>query len=125
MSESEKEDKGGEEAGTKKQLNMEDLGRDLLRAAEEGDVERVRELLQCDGVNVHYHEEWDDWGVPKTALFVACERGHVEVARLLLEHGGETKEELEGALCWAADGGHSEVVKMLRERGARLYSIHI
>jgi hypothetical protein len=42
----------------------------------------------------------------------------VEVARLLLEHGGETKEELEAALCYAATGGHTEVVKMLMERGA-------
>jgi hypothetical protein len=73
--------------------SAEDLGRELLRAAEEGDVERVKELLQC-------------------------ERGHAEVALLLLEHGGETKQELEGALCWAAREGHAVVVKMLMERGA-------
>jgi hypothetical protein len=42
-----------------------------------------------------------------------------------LDHGGETKQELEGALCEAAYGGHVVVVKMLMERGARLYSIHI
>jgi hypothetical protein len=124
MNEREKEDKGGEEGGTKKHKSAEDLGRELLRAAEKGDVERVRELLQCEGVNVRYHEEvWD--GVPKTALVVACERGHVEVARLLLEHGGEAKQELEAALYFVAETGQLEIVKMLMERGARLYSIHI
>ena len=65
-------EKGGEEGGTKK--NAEELGRELLRAAEEGDVERVRELLQCEGVDVRYHVERDLRGVPKTALVVACER---------------------------------------------------
>ena len=89
MSEREKQDKGGEEAGAK---SAQDLGRELLRAAKEGDVERVRELLQCEGVDVRYHEEmWVD--VPKTALVVACGRGYVEVACLLLEHGGDTKQE--------------------------------
>ena len=122
MSKREKEDKGGEEGGTMK--SFEDLGSELLRAAEEGDVESVRELLQCEGVDVRYHDE-ERWGVPKTALVVACEDAHVEVARLLLEHGGETKQELEGAFCFAAMDGHLEVVKMLVERGARLYSIHI
>jgi hypothetical protein len=94
------------------------LGRELLRAAEEGDVERVRELLQCEGVDVHYHVETHWMFGPKAALVVACERGHVEVARLLLEHGGETRQELEGALCLGAYGGHLEVMKMLMERGA-------
>jgi hypothetical protein len=96
MSEREKEDKGGEEAGTKKQKSAEDLGTELLRAAEAGDVERAREVLQCEGVDVRYHMK-THWllDVPGTALVVACERGHVEVVRLLLEHGGETKQELE------------------------------
>jgi hypothetical protein len=74
-------------------------------------------------VDVRFHEEV--WDVTVTPLVVACERGHMEVARLLLEHGGETQHELEAALCWTAVGGHVEVVKLLLERGARLYSIHI
>jgi ankyrin repeat protein len=66
---------------------------------------------------VRYHEEvWG--GVPVTAFVLACEGGHAEVARLLLEHGGETKQELEAALRLAAEGGHAEIMKMLMERGA-------
>jgi hypothetical protein len=100
MSEREKGDKGGEEGCTKK--SAEDLGEELLRAAEKGDVERVREVLQCEGVDVRYHEEGDGFGGPRTALVVACERGHMEVARLLLDHGGGTRQELGVALCrWA------------------------
>jgi hypothetical protein len=117
MNEREKKDKGEEEGGTKKHKNAEDLGKELLKAAKDGEVESVRELLQCEGVNVRYHEElWD--GAPITALVVACERGHVEIARLLLEHGGETRQELEGAFWRAARDGHAELVKMLMERGA-------
>jgi hypothetical protein len=118
MSEREKEDKGGEEAGTKKHKSAEDPTRELLRAAEKGDLERVKELLQCEGVDVRYHEERDWRGDPKTSLVLACERGYVEVARLLLDCGGETREELEAALCEAAERGHAELVKMLLERGA-------
>jgi hypothetical protein len=126
MNEREIEDKGGEEGGTEKHKSAEDLGRELLRAAEDGEVERVRELLQCEGVDVHYYEGRDFvLGVPRTALVVACEGGNAELARLLLEHGGETKQELEGAFWRAARDGHAELVKMLMERGARLYSIHI
>jgi ankyrin repeat protein len=81
-------------------------------------VDRVRELLQFQGVDVRHHEQMYWRGDPKTALVVACERGHVEVARLLLDHGGVTKEELEGALCVAAREGRVETLKMLMERGA-------
>jgi hypothetical protein len=117
MKKREKEDKGGEEGSTKKQKSADDLGRELLKAAKEGDVESVKELLQCEGVDARYHEEvWE--GAPETALVVACEMQNMEVARLLLEHGGEAKQELEAAFCWAALGGHVEVVKMLMERGA-------
>jgi hypothetical protein len=123
MSKREKEDKGGEEGGMKKHKSAEDLGRKLLRAAEEGDVESVKELLQCEGVDVRYYDLGDGFGGPKTVLVVACERGLMVVARILLEHGGETQQELEEAFCVAADGGHVELVKILMERGVRLYSI--
>jgi hypothetical protein len=109
--------KRGEEGGAKKYKSAKDLGRELLRAAEKGDVESLRELLQCEGVDVRNHEEGNGFGGPRTALIAACERGHVEVARVLLDHGGETKQEVEAALCWAAGRGHVEVVKMLMERG--------
>ena len=68
---SKQEEKGGEEAGRNK--SVEELGKELLRAAEIGDAARVKELLQCDGVNAQYFAERDVWG-GITALFVACER---------------------------------------------------
>ena len=97
------------------------LMEELLSAAERGDVERVKELLQCNGVNAQYAEEEDDeWNAPRTALVVACERGHVEAARLLLHHGGETQQELAWAFGQAAWKGHVEVVKMLMRKEATL-----
>jgi hypothetical protein len=78
-------------------------------------------------VDVSYHQArvyiWG-LGIPRTALVVACERGHVEVARFLLEHGGETQEELGGAFGAAAWKGHAVIMKMLMERGVDL-SAHV
>src|SRR5690349_5716262 len=91
------------------------LCKELLKAAERGETERVKELMQCEGVDVHHAEA--RWGVPKTALVLACQEGHLEVVCAILEHGGEEEEELEKALCGAVWGGHVKVVKLLLERG--------
>ena len=58
MNKLEKEDKGAEEGGEK---TAEQLGKELLIAAKKGEVERVKELLQCEGVDVRF-------GAPKRRL---------------------------------------------------------
>src|SRR5690242_18079327 len=80
----------------------------LLRASERGEAERVKELLLIDGVDVHFRER-DDWLGPKTALRLACEKGHTNVVCVLLEHGGETQGELESAFLGAVREGRVEV----------------
>src|SRR5262245_20648559 len=90
--------------------------KELLGAAQRGDTERVRKLLQSEGVDARYSLEKDGFGLDKTCLRLACATGRVETVRVLLEHGGETQEELEGAWCDAAMNGRVAVVKLLLER---------
>ncbi len=55
------------------------------------------------------------------ALYIACRNGHVEVARFLLDHGGDPnfKAYMRGTpLHWAAYSGVRELIDLLLERGA-------
>src|SRR5690349_1482211 len=87
--------------------------KELVEAAERGETERVRELLRMEGVDVHHVEGWDE----QTALLAACTGGHLETARVILEYGGQTQEELEGAFIASATKGRLEIAQMLKERG--------
>ena len=57
----------------------------------------------------------------RTPLSWTAERGHEEVAKLLLEKGAELESKDDGGrrpLSWAADRGHEAVAKLLLEKGA-------
>ena len=63
-----------------------------------------------------------------TPLYIACDKGHVDAARLLLERGAKIDETsifngMEGVtpLHIASYGGHIEVVRLLLERGADVH----
>lgn len=62
----------------------------LMTAAEAGDVEMVR-LLINSGANVNMSNNFQDVElvIPNTALMAASHRGHLEVARLLIEAGAD------------------------------------
>jgi len=60
-------------------------------------------------------------GVGRTALYFACENGHLEVARLLLDHGADTQQATKSGstpLHSACEQGHEEVARLLLDRGA-------
>ncbi|HBR70107.1 TPA: hypothetical protein DIC20_02960 [Candidatus Dependentiae bacterium] len=56
----------------------------LLELVEEGDLEGVEALLELPRINVNCNE--DKSGFDKTALMIAIQEGHTEIALTLLEH---------------------------------------
>jgi len=88
---------------------------DLHDAAFDGNVERMRKLLE-KGENPNVRDEYGS-----TPLHKAASRGHVDIARLLLEYGADPNVRDEYGwtpLHNAAYRGHVDVVAHLLERGA-------
>jgi len=99
----------------------------LLKAAESGNVNAIKDLLE-KGADVNAIDEWGN-----TALSEAARAGHIAVVKLLIDKGADVnaKDDKRGwifnytfdrrgmtALMWAAERGHTEVVKFLIEKGA-------
>ena len=94
----------------------------LGAAVRSGDAAAVRKLL-AEGVDVNTKFRYD-----RTPLSFACDRGHLEVVKLLLENGAEVnvKDTFYGAtpLAWASSPAmarkpqHAEIVGLLLKRGA-------
>jgi len=91
------------------------LDSELIEAVEEGDVERVRGLLER-GADPDARDEDG-----RTPLYIAAANGSVEVARLLLKHGADVNARaIDGStpLHLAVAFGHLDVAELLLERGA-------
>eukprot|EP00947_MAST-08B_sp_MAST-8B-sp1_P004624 g4624.t1 len=102
-------------------LNVVDdeMGRTMLmRAVVRKDVALVSHLVAC-GVDV---DICDKKG--QSAVWLACEQGNADIARLLLEGGAELNEvdsdKCATPLFIAAEGGHGEIAKLLIGAGAKV-----
>jgi hypothetical protein len=88
----------------------------LLQAVRKGDVAAVRAALDA-GVPVDAKFRYE-----RTALSFAADRGHLEIATLLLDRGADAnaKDSFYGVapLVWAAQNGHAAVARLLLARGA-------
>lgn len=88
-----------------------DLGEDLLAAVRKGDIAAVRALLD-KGANVNAKSPYG-----ATPLFFAADRGHTEIAKVLIERGADVsiKDTFYGAsaLTWAAMKERTEIIKLL------------
>ena len=88
----------------------------LLRAARDGKVDTVKELLTTPGIDVNATDERGD-----TALIEAARFGHDHVARALLAAGANPKardKDGKTPLMIAVAGGHDDVVAVLKQAGA-------
>jgi ankyrin repeat protein len=99
------------------QTQAQNTNDEFFAAARKGDVAAVKAFLD-KGVDVNAKTQYG-----ATALSYACDKGHTEVVRLLLERGADpnVKDTFYGAtpMSWAAPKGYIEVVKLLIEKGSK------
>src|SRR5436190_12639519 len=94
----------------------------LQDAARKGDAATVKKLLD-EGVDVNTRFRYN-----ATALFYACDHGHLEVVKVLLDHGADMaiKDTFYGFTPLALATGpaqkkkpeHAEIAKLLIQKGA-------
>jgi beta-lactamase regulating signal transducer with metallopeptidase domain/ankyrin repeat protein len=96
------------------------LDRALIRAAAEGDISGIDELLRA-GANVNCTVEIGEFGSP---LSGAARKGRLDAVRLLLDRGADPNLAGDGTpLINAAEGGHVDIVSLLLDRGANIDQI--
>jgi len=97
-------------------VHAQDQNEEFFAAARKGDTAAVKTFLD-KGVDVNAKTRYG-----ATALSYACDKGHVEVAKLLIERGADVnvKDTFYGEvpLGWALSHGHAEIVKLLLDKGA-------
>lgn len=98
---------------------------DICTAAQIGDLERVKELLDQDPSLANRTSEYVTYYLGSGApLKNAAAGGHLEIVKLLLERGADPNLPEEGiaphghALYSAVANGHYEIAKLLLEHGA-------
>jgi len=92
------------------------LSDSLIVAARDGDVDRVRVAIR-DGANVNACASWEGCD---TALALAAARGHLDVVKILVDHGALLNNRSPTPLYIAADFGRLDVVKYLQSKGGSL-----
>lgn len=96
-------------------LKADELGDQLLAATRKGDLASVKQLLD-KGADVNTKTRYES-----TPLFFACDRGHLEIARLLIERGAKLNVHDNfynaTALSWAMNKKHDAIVELMIDKG--------
>ncbi|XP_078601076.1 uncharacterized protein LOC144876067 [Branchiostoma floridae x Branchiostoma japonicum] len=94
----------------------------LVVAVDHGSLEGVKAALKA-GAEVDFYQPEDVRLPPCTPLFIACDKGPVDIARLLLRKGASLVKRGVGGLSplhSAADAGRTDIVELLVQHGATL-----
>ena len=111
----------------------------LLRACDEGDISAVRQAVNC-GADVNGKILYElkvtqlivtEIGPPPhstekifeedyTPLYIACRRGHTEVAKLLISHGALVEDHFLNVAC---NAGYADMVALLLDSGADVHFV--
>ena len=92
-----------------------DKNDELIEAAKNGDVEKVKQLI-AQGADVSAKVEYG-----RIALILAAMEGHTKIVKLLIQAGADMNAgayTCGRALMWAAAGCNTEIVKLLIQAGA-------
>ena len=94
----------------------EQLARDLYKAVDDGDVDRVSALLD-QGADPNHQLYWSDEWINYPPLHDACSEGNLKIAQLLGKRDANVNRG-DGLynrtpLHWACEGGHIDTVKYL------------
>jgi hypothetical protein len=88
-----------------------------MAATRKGDLAQVKALLD-KGASVNSKSSYG-----QTPLFFACDRGNMEIAKLLIERGADVNVEdtfyHASAISWAAQKKRYEIVTLLLDHGAK------
>ncbi len=91
--------------------------KNFICAAYDGNTNEIRRLLKTKVININNKYN----GL--TALIAACQSGHNEIAKLLIEHKFDVNFQLKNgftALMIASLNGHTETVKTLLKNNAKI-----
>jgi ankyrin repeat protein len=90
----------------------------LIEASKNGDITRVRSLLEANEAEVNQKDEYGD-----TALYLASCQGHTDIALALIKKGADVNEQNnigDTALYWVSFYGHTAIALALIEKSADL-----
>ena len=96
-------------------------GDDLVSAAKEGNIEKVKELL-TNGVSVNAKNKFGF-----TALMLSSGSGHIQIVKLLLRKGADVNAKTKNnitALMLSSNNGKTEIVELLIDANADLNIIN-
>lgn len=71
------------------------LNKNLIRAAHNGNIDRVQELLDA-GADINYKEKLNKMYIGETALMVAAKNEHLEIVKLLIDRGADLNQKDDG-----------------------------